>query len=93
MTDGFWTMIGVVAPVLIIQVFQFLSSWMANKKANVSREELKSSVAEVKDQIDTVKMHAEQVNLLVKGAERKGFEGGIEVGKQQSTGPTPLDDK
>ena len=93
MPDAFWMMVSVVAPVVVLQISAQVTNYLNNKKANASREEIKSTVAGMKDQIDTVKMHKDQVDLLVKGAERKGFEGGIEVGKQQNTGPAPLGDK
>lgn len=60
------------------------------RQAEESRTELSCKVDAVTDRVETVRMEASQVkehmDLVAKGAERKGFE----IGKQQATGPGPI---
>ena len=94
MPDSFWMMVSVVAPVVVLQISAQVTNYLNNKKANATRDELKTSLSEVKDHLETVKMQAvrsqEAVENARKAGERAGFVGGIEEGKKQSTGPTPL---
>lgn len=90
MSDQFWIMLGVVLPVLIVQVFQYLATRNAAKKSAQGREEIKAQVSAVAAGLDTIKTDKASVELMIAGAERKNIAAGIEIGKQQATGPTPL---
>jgi len=97
MSDAFWTMVGVVLPVFILQVFQFLAAQRNSRDSKAGREEIKAQVCEVKDHLATVSMQAvrsqEEIVMAHKAGEREGFVGGIEVGKRQATAPAELGDK
>lgn len=93
MSEGFWTMIGVVLPVLIVQAFQFLQSERNNKKSTADREEIKAQVCEVRDRVETIRTTKDEVQTMIAGAERRNVTRGIEIGKQQATGPAELSGK
>ena len=97
--DSFWAMVAVVAPVFIVQVFQFLATLRNAKKSEVSREEIKAQVCSVAAKVEenTQLTHQntltlEAAKLMATGAERQGVVTGIEIGKKQATGPAPLGD-
>ena len=54
MTDSFWAMIGVVLPVLIVQIFQYLAIQRNAKKSEASRVDIKAQVCEVAAHINTI---------------------------------------
>jgi len=89
-SDGFWTMVGVVLPVLIVQVFQYLAVKKNAAKSEADRQEIKAQVCEVKDRIETVSMTKQDIDRQIAGAERQNIVAGIEIGKQQASGSMPL---
>lgn len=91
MSDGFWTMVGVVAPVLIVQIFQYLAIRRNAKKSEAGREEIRTQVCEVAANLDNIKTDKKTVELMIAGAERQHIAAGIEIGKKQATGPSPLE--
>lgn len=91
MSDGFWTMLGVVLPVLIVQIFQYISARRTAAKSEADRLEIKQNVAQVRDRIETVTLSKEDMELLMKGRERELVTKGIEEGRRQATAPAPLD--
>ena len=92
-TDGFWTMVGVVLPVLIVQIFQYLATRKNAKASEKGREDIKAQVCEVRDQIDTIKLTKDEIDTIMKGRERQLVSMGIEEGKRQATSPMPLSGK
>jgi uncharacterized protein YpmB len=90
MSDQFYIMLGVVLPVLIVQGFQFLQQSRNAKKSEAARDEIKAQVAEVKDHLSTIATTKAEVQQQIAGAERQNVAKGIEIGKQQATGPAPL---
>jgi len=90
MSDGFWTMVGVVLPVLIVQMFQYLSARKIAAKSEADRREIKAQVSEVRDHLSTVSMSKQETVQLIAGAERQNVVKGIEIGKQQASAPMPL---
>jgi ABC-type transport system involved in cytochrome bd biosynthesis fused ATPase/permease subunit len=90
MSDQFWMMLGVVLPVLIVQVFQYLATRKNARESAAGREEIKAKVTEVAAGLDTIKTDKTAVDLMIAGAERKNIAAGIEIGKQQASGPMPL---
>lgn len=91
MPDSFWTMVGIVAPVLIMQVFQYLTTVRNAKKSEAGREEIKAKVAEVQSHVETIQISKAETQQMIAGAERQNIKAGIEIGKSQSSGPAPLD--
>lgn len=100
MSDQFWMMLGVVLPVLIVQVFQYIAAKRNAEKAAIGREEIKAQVCEVKDaalatkqelsaKVDAVTDVAvrsrHEITQAFQAGERAGYVGGIEVGIQQAT--------
>jgi len=98
MSEGFWTMVGVVLPVLIVQIFQYLATRKNAKQSETARNEIKAQVCEVAAKVDENTqlthqntMSMETARLMAAGAERNGVVVGIEIGKKQATGPAPLE--
>jgi hypothetical protein len=81
-----------VAPVFIVQVFQYLTMLKNAKKSEAGREAIKAQVSEVKNDLATIQTTKDDVRLLIAGAERENIKAGIEIGKAQSSGPAPLGD-
>lgn len=59
MSDSFWVMVGVVAPVLIVQVFQYLATRKNEAKAverqevaQIERKEMKDKVGDLSVKVD-----------------------------------------
>lgn len=90
MGDGFWTMLGVVLPVLIVQGFQYVATVKNAKKSEASREDIKAQICEVRDHVSTIATTKAETATLIAGAERQNVSKGIEIGKQQATRPGPL---
>jgi cell division protein FtsB len=92
MPDSFWVMVGIVAPVLIMQVFQYLTMRANAKKSETDRTLIKQQIADVHDHVETIKTTKEETERMIAGAERQNIKAGIEIGKAQSSGPAPLGD-
>ena len=94
MSDAFYSMLGIVLPILIVQLVQVWQNSQNAKKSEAGRDEIKASVAEVKDHIETIKMKAvrskEEVSMARAAGQREGYVGGISEGKRQATGPGAL---
>lgn len=95
MWEGFWPMLGIVLPVLIVQYFQYKQSERNNKQSSEDRKKLKAQICEVKDHLDTVGIKAvrsqNEVDMAHRAGQRAGYVDGIEIGKQQATGHGPLE--
>ena len=92
MSDQFWIMIGVVAPVFIVQIFQYLTTQANAKKSEADREVIKSQIADVHKHVETIQMTKDDTERMIAGAERQNIKAGIEIGKAQASGPAPLGD-
>lgn len=94
MSDAFYTMLGIVLPIVIVQGVQVWQTSRNAKKSEAGREEIKAQVSEVKDHLETVKMQAvrskEELDMARTAGVREGYVGGIEEGRKQSTGPGAL---
>lgn len=91
MPDSFWMMVGIVAPVLIVQVFQFLQSARNNKKSSADRDEIKAQVCEVRDRVETIRTTKSEIEQQIAGAERGNVVRGMEIQRQRDTAPAPLE--
>lgn len=92
MTDAFYTMLGIVLPIVIVQGVQVWQTSRNAKAAKVGREEIKAQVCEVKDQIDTVRLTKDEMHMIMQGRERQIMVEGIAIGKRQSDfGPLRTD--
>lgn len=96
MSDQFWLMLSAVGvatlPVLIVQVFQWLTAKRNAKLSAAERAAIRAEVRSMKDHLTTQELKKKDIDRLVAGAERQGYVGGIEVGKRQATGPGGLTD-
>lgn len=90
-------MVGVVLPVLIVQVFQYMTVRKNNRQAATDRQDIKAQVCEVAAKVEentqlthqnTLSMQAAE--LMILGAERKGTVQGMEIERRRNTGPAPL---
>lgn len=64
--------------------------WWDAKQAKKAREEIKAQLAENTRMTETGVFTKEHAELMIAGAERANVSKGIEIGKQQATGPAPL---
>ena len=95
MSDAFWTGLFQMLPVLIPAVMAAYMTWRNGQRARKDREDIKATVCDVAagvkqavaEQViatDTIVQHA------AAAGERRGFVGGIEVGKKQASQPAAL---
>ncbi len=95
MSDAFWTGLFQMLPVLVPACMAAYMTWRNGQRAERAREDIKATVCDVADGVK--KTVAEQVvatdaalQHAAAAGERKGFVGGIEIGKQQASQPAGL---
>lgn len=76
-----------------MQAAGILLAYLNSRKSNAAREEIKAQVCEVRDRVETIRTTKDEVQTMIAGAERRNVSRGIEIGKQQATGPAELSGK
>ena len=96
----FWPALFLFLGGVVVQIPLIIAAIKSNRKLNdvktaalATREELTAQVCDVQNHLSSIAMKKEDVESLIKGRERELAEKFIEIGRQQMSGPMPLDDK